>query len=330
MIERAELHDAASKAFGNGELRPDRDASWKLIAEMGWLMMPLPEDAGGLGLGADSTAAIHFELGKVLSRAPLLPALPVIGALAGKPEWAEPAIGGEFITASLLGGRLASSDSHLSGTLAGVADADMAQHVLVFTDDLAALAPVAQAQVRERPTWDESRRLFDVTFEGVEIDQALVLARGNEIAALADQFERDLLLGLAADSLGGATAALELTVEYLKTRRQFDRPLAMFQALQHRCADLRVKLGAAEALLWSRSANENASLAEIGALKALACDVYQAVTEEAIQLHGGIGLTDEYPIHLFMKRAMLNLMLGRTGEALKEAAGREVLAKLAA
>ena len=61
MIERAELHDAAQKAFPADQLKPARDDSWKLIAEMGWLLLPLPEDAGGLGLGRDSSAAIHFE-----------------------------------------------------------------------------------------------------------------------------------------------------------------------------------------------------------------------------------------------------------------------------
>ena len=97
----------------------------------------------------------------------------------------------------------------------------------------------------------------------------------------------------------------------------------MFQALKHRVADLKVKLEAAEALLWSR-ANDEASMAELGALKAHCNDVYRDVVEEAIQLHGGIGLTEEYPCHLFFKRAMLNGVLagdtmhweGATGRAL--------------
>src|SRR5690349_3018497 len=102
MIERAELHDAAQKAFPADQLKPAREASWPLIAEMGWLLLPLPEEAGGLGLGRDSSAAIHFELGKVLSTAPLIPSLLGIEALGAsdltdKADWIERATAGELV-----------------------------------------------------------------------------------------------------------------------------------------------------------------------------------------------------------------------------------------
>jgi alkylation response protein AidB-like acyl-CoA dehydrogenase len=120
-----------------------------------------------------------------------------------------------------------------------------------------------------------------------------------------------------------------MSVEYLKTRKQFDRPLAMFQALKHRCADLKVLVAGAEALLWSRAVDAEASVTDLGALKALASDVYRMVAEEAIQLHGGIGLTEEHDCHLFMKRAMLNLQLGGSADAWREKAGRQALAAFA-
>ncbi|RZJ99130.1 MAG: hypothetical protein EOO76_15875, partial [Novosphingobium sp.] len=107
-IDRSELHDAAQKAFPADQLKPARETSWPLIAEMGWLLLPLPEDAGGLGLGRDSSAAIHFELGKVLSTAPLIPALLTVQALAAADEladqasWIERATTGELITTNLL------------------------------------------------------------------------------------------------------------------------------------------------------------------------------------------------------------------------------------
>ena len=103
----------------------------------------------------------------------------------------------------------------------------------------------------------------------------------------------------------------------------------MFQALKHRCADLKIQIGAAEALMWSRPRDGNASLTDFGALKAHAADVYRAVVEEAIQLHGGIGLTEEHQCHLFMKRAMLNLQLCGSVDHWREAAGRQALARLA-
>lgn len=336
MIERAELHDAAQKAFPADQLKPDRAESWKLIAEMGWLLLPLPEDAGGLGLGRDASAAIHYELGKALATAPLLPALLTVQALAAadnmadQGDWIERLTAGELVTTNLLPGDVALTNPGalwLNGTLPAVPDADMATHILVSTGGILALVPLDGdgVTVAERPLWDESRRLFDVTLANHAVAPGLIVARGDKAQAIAERLEGELQLALAADCLGGAAAALAMTIEYLKTRKQFDRPLAMFQALKHRCADLKVQVVAAEALLWKRATDDGASLVDLGALKALASDVYRMVAEEAIQLHGGIGLTEEHPIHLFMKRAMLNLQLGGSLDHWRERAGRQAL-----
>jgi alkylation response protein AidB-like acyl-CoA dehydrogenase len=336
-IERAELHDAAQKAFPADQLKPARDASWQLVSEMGWLLLPLPEDAGGLGLGRDASAAIHYELGKVLSSAPLLPALLAVQALAAsegladRAGWIERATGGELITLNLLAGDVTLSASgaiRLSGTLPAVPDADLASHVLVVTKGIAALVPLSAetVSVAERPLWDESRRLFTVTLDSHQVAPELVVARGETAQDIASRLQGELALALAADCLGGASAALDMTVEYLKTRKQFDRPLAMFQALKHRCADLKTQVVAAEALLWKRAVDPDATVIDLGALKALASDVYRTVAEEAIQLHGGIGLTEEHNCHLFMKRAMLNLQLGGSVDEWREKAGRQALA----
>ncbi|MFA7601789.1 MAG: acyl-CoA dehydrogenase family protein [Novosphingobium sp.] len=339
-IERAELHDAAQKAFPADQLKPSREESWPLIAEMGWLLLPLSEDAGGLGLGRDAAAAIHFELGRVLSTAPLIPALLAIEALGAAEElpdqaaWIERATGGELITLNLLPGEVdvkTSGSIWLSGTLPCVPDADLASHVLVIAKGIAALVPLdsEHVSVSERRLWDESRRLCDVTLNGHHVDPHLVLARGDAAHDIANRLHGELQLALAADCLGGASAALDMTVEYLKTRKQFDRPLAMFQALKHRCADLKTQVVAAEALLWKRATDEDATVTDLGALKALASDVYRMVAEEAIQLHGGIGLTEEHNCHLFMKRAMLNLQLGGSLDLWRERAGRQALAAYA-
>ncbi len=343
MIERSELHDAAQKAFPATDLRPDRDASWKLAAEMGWLMMPLTEDAGGLGLTRDCVAAVHYELGHVLCAAPLVPALMTVQALgesdllADSDSWIERACAGEFITMDLRGSLLAASANSadqpvLSGTLPAVADADMASHLLAFAPGLAVLVPMdaSPLTMTEHKLWDETRRLFSVTLAGHAVDPALVLARGDAADAMADRLNAEMLAALAADSLGGASAMLAMTVEYLKTRKQFDRPLAMFQALKHRCADLKTHIVAAEALLWARVSDADASLADLAGLKALATDTYRYVSEEAIQLHGGIGLTEEYPCHWFMKRAMLNLQLAGDLDSLRAVTGRDALARLTA
>lgn len=334
VIERQELHDAASKAFPADALKPDRDASWKLVTEMGWLMLSLSEEAGGLGLGRDSAAAIHYEVGKALGTAPLIPAMATVQAigaatdLADQAGWIERVTTGEFVTTNLSAGDVTGDGDALSGTLPAVPDADMASHVMLANPGRAALVPLDApgVTVTERPLWDESRRLFDVTLDGYVLDPALVMATGPAAEALTRRLKGEMIFALAADSLGGANTILDLTVEYLKTRKQFDRPLGMFQALQHRCADLKVLIGAAEALLWSRAAQPQATMAEIGGLKAHAAEVYRWVCEEAIQLHGGVGLTEEMYCHLFMKRANLNVQLGGNADLWRELVGREALA----
>jgi alkylation response protein AidB-like acyl-CoA dehydrogenase len=339
MIERQELHDAARQAFGNEPIKAPRDAAWQLAAELGWLLIPVPEEVGGLGLGRDSTAAIHFEMGRVLGTAPLLPALMTVSALvaaegfAEREAWIERVVGGELITTGLVLKGVSESNDTLSGTVEGVLDADLAGHLLLVSEGrgLCALVPLDSpgVTVAERPLWDESRRMFDVTLQGVAVDPALVLARGQAVEPIVHALKAEMLVGLAADSLGLAEATLEMTVEYLNTRRQFDRPLAMFQALKHRCADMRTLITSASALLWQRAADPNATIADLGALKALATDTARFVTEEAIQLHGGIGLTEEYPAHHFQKRALLNLQLGGSVDFWRETAGRAALKRYA-
>lgn len=337
MIELSELRDAARKAFPLDALATPRDESWKLAAEMGWLMIELPEDLGGLGLGRDAGTAIHFELGQVLSSAPLIPAMLGLTGIAaaqgfaGRQDWAERIVAGEYVPLNMLPGSGAFADGVVTGTVAGVFDADMASHVLAGLPGFYVLVPVDAPGVKliERQIWDESRRLFDVRLDGFRPDPALIVARGEDARALHDAISPRAMLAVAADSLGGAQAALAMSVEYLKTRRQFDRPLAMFQALKHRCADLQTLVVAAQALLWQRAGDPDASLVDLGALKAHATDVYRQVCEEAIQFHGGIGLTEEHQCHLYMKRAMLNTVLCGSIDHWREAAGWQALATFA-
>ena len=338
MIELSELHDAAQKAFPADKLIPDRDESWKLVAEMGWLMIELPEEDGGLGLGRDAAVAINFELGKVLSAAPLIPALLGLRGIVGAPDladragWIERICAGEYVPLNILPSKVHNAGGVLSGTVSGVLEADLASHVLVGASGSYTLVPIDAPGVMlvERPAWDRSRRLFDLVLDGFRADPALVLATGEAARVVHDDIARSAHLFVAADALGGANAALDMSVEYLKVRKQFDRPLAMFQALKHRCADLKTRIVATEALLWSRARDADAaSVVDLGALKGLATDVYRHVTEEAIQLHGGIGLTDEHPCHLYLKRALLNLQLCGSLDLWREAAGRQALATFA-
>jgi alkylation response protein AidB-like acyl-CoA dehydrogenase len=321
-MTRAELQDSARQAFGEGGLAADADASWSLVAEMGWLMMAVPEEQGGLGLGREATGVIHTELGRALVRGPAIAQMLVIEAfiaadgLTERDDLLARAMGGEVMTASLAGAGSA-------GLLRCVPDADRASHILVVEPGRITLLPTAYVDATPHDTWDKTRRLFDV--RPSETPNRLVLAEGDAAIALAERLEAQLLFALAGDSLGGADAILELTIDYLKLRHQFSRPLALFQALKHRVANMKAWLSASEALFWSRATDSAAALPELGALKAHATSVYRIIAEDAVQLHGGIGLTMEHHCHLFLKRAMLNCALGGDNDHREEQAGRQAL-----
>ena len=338
MIDLDELRDAAQKAFPRDRLMPAREESWRKVVDLGWLMIELDEADGGLGLGPMASAAIVFEQGRVLSCAPLIPALLGLRAIAGspalaaRPDWIERICSGEYVPANLLPAAVQRDGTGAwSGVIGGVFEADMAQHVIAVLPDTVLLVPVAApgVQVRERPLWDESRRMFDIELAGFVPDPAHLLAQGEAARALDEQIACAAQLTLAADALGGANALLDLTVDYLNLRKQFDRPLAMFQALKHRIADCKIQIAAAEALLWSRGAQAELALVDAGALKAMASEVYARVAEEAIQLHGGIGLTQEYPCHRYLKRAFLDRTLCGSVDHWQEQAGRAALQRLA-
>ncbi len=316
-MNRNELTDAAAQAFGGVGLMPDARANWATLSEMGWFMMAVPEAQGGLGLGLEAAGVIHTALGKVLAPGPAIAQMLAIEALiaADDRELLECAVAGEVVTLSL-------ETPHADDQLRAVPDADQARYVIVDQGDRIRKIPIDQCRVTPSGFWDETRRLFNVTLPAQDIGTDL--SSGIQACALSERLQSRLLFMLAADSLGGAEAALMMTIDHLKIRRQYDRPIAMFQALKHRVADLKTMLSAAQALFWTRVSGD-VSLAEMGALKAHCTAVYCQIAQEAIQLHGGIGLTQEHPCHLFLKRAMLNAALGGDNDNWNEAVGRSLL-----
>ncbi len=318
-MDRFELQQSARKAFGEAGLAPDPASSWSKLTEMGWFMMTVPEAQGGLGLGREAAAAIHYELGRALVAGPAIAHMLVIEALSatGHDVLLGRAMGGELMTSSL-------ACPHQHSLIEAVPDADKASYLLVDQGESIFMVPLDQCHVTARQMWDETRRFFDVRLP--TLNDEWRIAQGPSAKALSEQLQTLMLLALSAESVGGAEAALAMTVEYLKTRRQFDRPLAMFQALKHRVADLKIAHSAAEALLWDQ-VNSASRLTDMGALKAYCTAAYKLIAEEAIQLHGGIGLTQEHVCHMFLKRALLNCALAGDGDHWNEMAGRALMDK---
>lgn len=320
-----ELQDSARQVVEGAGTPAREETTWPLIVELGWLLTAVPEDIDGLGLGIQEVTAVHTELGRGLVEAPFLPAMLAIEALAhsglaDKAERIAAIAGGECASAALTDAALTIAGGSLSGTQSAVQSADNASQVLVWTQAQDCVLLVALDQpgvtVTRRETWDITRRFFDVTFEGVAVDSQCVLAEGDAAKALIARLCTVRDFGLAADALGGGMELLERTVEYLGTRQQFGRPLALFQALKHRCADAKTLLAGAEALLLDSVSRVGDDLAGDDArrranrCKYLACAAFAEVAEDALQLHGGIGMATEHECHLFLKRAMLNEQLG--------------------
>lgn len=338
-VDRIELQDSARRVVTEAGLAADEQKLWPLIVELGWLLVSVPEELGGLGQGLPAACALYTELGRGLAGTSYLSAMLAIDAvshstLADAAAWVERFTVGDYVAAPLADAALTVTDSAGKPTLTGLASAvpaaDKAGHILAIASDRVALVPVDRpgVELTPRPTWDRTRPLFDVRFSNVVLDDALILASGPAAQKLAGRLSTQRDFALASDSVGGAEALLEMTVEYLRTRRQYGRPLALFQALKHRCADLKALIAGAEALLLDSldrldAADEDGAEAEImgKGVKQLACAGYSKVAEEALQLHGGIGMTSEHACHLFLKRALLNENLGGSGYDLDIAAG---------
>ena len=320
-VTRDELQDTARRVFTSGDFKLDPQKSWKQLSDLGYLMTKVPEEMGGLGLSNLELGAIHYEFGRALVPGPLVSQFAAIEALVsveefnGRTALLEQALEGSIIATSIVATQNRADP---------IIDADHASHLILAHADQLVLYTSDEGlkNLVSRQTWDETRRLFEVSFPPTSA--GVIIAKGDKAAQIRERMHIAQLFALAGDSLGGADAVLTMTMDYLKARRQFDRPLALFQALKHRVADLRVALSTADALYWKR-ADHSTSLVEMGSLKAHACDVFKTIAEEAIQLHGGIGLTVEYPCHLFLKRAFLNAALCGDSDHWKQVAGQQNL-----
>jgi alkylation response protein AidB-like acyl-CoA dehydrogenase len=260
-----------------------------------------------------------------------------IGALRAAPaelqdHWLPPLAAGELTCTAALtgpagvpgtigfGARRLGERTTLDGASGYVLDLEDAAAVVVLAREaqdgsplLALLDPTAPgAEITPQPMTDRTRRLARLELHGVDIGRDQVVARGPHAQEVSAELLDRLAVGLAADSLGGAERVLELTVQYLKEREQFGRPIGSFQALKHRCADMLLALEA------SRSAVEHAAravehpderAAAASIAKSYAADAYVHAAGEGVQLHGGIGYTWEHDLHLHLKRAKLNQAL---------------------
>ncbi|MDH3992073.1 MAG: acyl-CoA dehydrogenase family protein [Gammaproteobacteria bacterium] len=314
------------------------DDVWQEMVQMGWAGIAIAEDFGGLGYGYTGLGLVLEQVGRNLSASPLQSTVLVsatliaeLGSGSQKEQWLSPIAAGEKrVSLALQEGRhhapeqtaaraVADGEDYLlSGAKVLVLDASLADAYIVIartageagdSQGLTAFLVAANSAgiALSRSSMVDSRNVGTLTLRDVRVPAAQVL---GELGGAWQGLSRTLDIanvGLASELLGLSTEAFERTVAYLKERKQFGRVIGSFQALQHRSAELFAELELARSIVLQAlqaidSGDEQLPLLA-SAAKAKLCEVAQRATNEAIQMHGGIGMTDEHEIGFFIKRA---------------------------
>ena len=313
--------------------RGERDDLWKELARLGWLGLALPEAHGGSGLGMVETAVVLEEMGRAVFPGPYLEtvvaarAIQVAGTPAQQARWLPGIAAGDVrATVALLDVDLdwrpestrtraepaAGGGARLTGTKQWVPWANVADLILVPAqgpDGLALYLVEGGAEglgVAPVIAMDPGMRWATVTLDAVPVPQGARLGEAGAAAILGDLLRRGAV-GAAAAMLGAARRCLDMSVEYAKVREQFGQPIGSFQAIRHRCAEMLLEVENAHSATyyaaWALDASaEDAALAASVA-KAYVSEAARKACGEAIQVHGGIGFTWEYDLHLYFKRA---------------------------
>lgn len=320
------------------KLRADQTHSpevWKEMASLGWLGLTIDEEHGGAGLGYRYLMVVLERLGAVLAPEPIIStaliaaaALELGGSSSTQREHLPAIARGERIFA------LAHQEPHsrfslaavdtsadpvsggwfLRGEKVHVADGTVADHFLVSArapDGVALfVVPRASHGVHVTPqSRIDGRSCAVVRLEGVALSREARLGSEGRGLRLLERVIDAGAAGLASEMLGSMNAAFAMTLDYLKTRRQFGVPIGSFQALQHRAARLYVETELARSAVMYANAvldgqDGGASAARaVSVAKAKCSDASMLIAHEALQMHGGIGMTEEHDVGLFLKRA---------------------------
>lgn len=318
------------------KLRDDNDADgfsrnlWREIAELGWTGFLVSEDDGGSGFGMTGLAQVMEAAGRTLAATPLM-STALLGAsllsLGGsenqKAEYLPPLLAGEQILALALdeGTRHAPNQIAVTATRSGngyrldgrktfVLDGHIADTLIVAArteGGITLFLVPGDAVQRTRLTMVDSRNAALIQLRNVEVGPDAVLGGVDRGGALVEQVLDRARAGLAAEMLGSANEAFDRTVQYLKDRKQFGVAIGSFQSLKHRAANMfcevEITRSAVLAAVSSLDQNSNDAAALSALAKAKANETMLLCGNEGVQMHGGIGMTDEHEIGFFMKRS---------------------------
>ena len=314
---------------------------WKQFGELGLTGICIPEDKGGLGLGSVEAALVLEEIGRNLTPSPFL-ATAVVGAraiegTAHADRWYPGILSGDAVlTLAVDESRRHSPEQTaltaerrgngfvLNGTKQFVVHGNSADVALTAArtsgtagerEGLTLFAVPKGAAEVESVTLADSSKAARLTFRDVQLDADAVVGDVDNGWAQLSRALNSGRAGAAAELVGVAAGATSMTVDYLKQRKQFGKLIGEFQALQHRAAHLygEIEIGRAAALKAAELVDSGSEKAELMAsvAKAKAADVASMAGREGVQMHGGIGMTDEHDIGLYLKReAVLGELFG--------------------
>lgn len=326
-------------------------ANWRIFADMGWLMLGIPEDKGGLGGSAVDTAIVMEEFGKKLVVEPFLHIAIMAARIlieAGDDSGLIEAIGSGEAMPVLAHGEADANGAldwvetraensngfwRLSGHKSLVNAAPFATHYIVSARtageagdaqgiSLFLVAPDAAGLARLDGRLADSSRAADISFNNCE--GRLIGPLGEALPILETAYAH-ATIGLAAEAVGVMDTSLWTTRDYLQTREQFGAPIGSFQALQHRMADMLIELEMARAQLYRALAHLDADpVARNMAVSSMKVQIGRSakfIGAQSIQLHGGMGMTEEYSIgHYFRRLCMIESAFGNTGTHLERMA----------
>ncbi|KZL18255.1 Acyl-CoA dehydrogenase [Pseudovibrio axinellae] len=311
----------------------------KTLADMGWFAMLLPEEAGGYDFGHRAAGLVAEEMGRNLTASPFL-STAVLSSIALRQsggdqlaEWGPKIAAGDAVIAFAIDEGAKHSPSRIKATAEpegngfilnakkrAVFDGFNADRLIVVAKSgentgLFFVDPNAAEIEIERNAMLDSRNAANIQITNLHLDGKDMLCPLEKGAEVLEATLRSGRAIAASEQLGVAREVTERTTQYLMERKQFGIQIGMFQALQHRLADLYCRIEETASLISTalKAIDATADNAEelTRAAKAKAAKVTRVATEEAVQMHGGIGMTDEVDIGLFMKRdRVLTEMLG--------------------